>query len=84
MILLLLACAGPEPAECAAGFSYRPGCDAPGGYATPDPEVCYRGCAGEGDPACEAGTACREAWVDPCGGEECLACGGTAWLCFEG
>lgn len=80
-LLLLLVCADPEPAACDAGFGYVPGCEAPEGYVLPDPDTCYTGCAGPDDPVCDAGTTCAEAWVDPCAGGDCGACGGTTWLC---
>lgn len=56
------------------------GCSPSDGYALPAEDECYVTCDGSG-AACDAGT-CTLAWIDPCAGGDCAACGGEAWLCM--
>lgn len=80
LLLALPACtAGWDTGFGDVCVFYTPGCS-PGATPTPDPDTCYTSCDGEG-AYCDAGT-CTAAWIDPCAGGECAACGGEAWLCM--
>lgn len=66
----------PDP-----GQYFVPGCGEPSPGDAPIEAGCHVPCS-ETEP-CASGT-CVTAWVDPCYGSPCGACGGQQGLCMEG
>ncbi len=61
-----------------------PGCEpAPPYTVEVTEEGCYEVCEGGDSTQCNEG-ACVQAWIDPCHGAACDACGSESWICMAG